>query len=66
MQNQLFVWDFSAAVSYWKFILAKFIRIVVPVPIVKIFPFGKIYPRIFHEYRLQTIYEHFALITLSF
>ena len=59
MQNQLFVCDFSAAVSYWKFILAKFI------PIIKIFPFGKIYPRIFHEYRLQTIYEHFALITLS-
>ena len=42
MQNQLFVSDFSAAVSYWKFILAKFIPVVVPVPIVKIFPFGKI------------------------
>ena len=42
MQNQLFVCDFNAAVSYWKFILAKFIPVVVPVPIVKIFPFGKI------------------------
>ena len=42
MQSQLFVCDFNAAVSYWKFILAKFIPVVVPVPIVKIFPFGKI------------------------
>ena len=48
MQNQLFVWDFSAAVSYWKFILAKFIPVIVPVPIVKFFPLGKFinFPRI--------------------
>ena len=48
MQNQLFVWDFSAAVSYWKFILAKFIPVIVPVPIVNFFPLGKFinFPRI--------------------
>ena len=45
MQNQLFVSDFSAAVSYWKFILFPLLFLFL---LLKFFPLGKLnnFPRI--------------------